>query len=87
MLNYNTKDPTEHSELKEHKLKDFSWYILVAEFLLHHTGSEELLLHLQDRRLLSAQPLLLGVLHASKHAQSFSFIVTSGNVRTQDVLP
>ena len=45
-------------------------YILVVEFILGHAGSEKLLLHLQYRCLLSAQPLLLGVLHIHKTTES-----------------
>lgn len=52
-------------------------YVLVVEVILRHAGSEKLLLHLQYWCLLSAQPLLLGVLHIYKPntlASSFSTI-------------
>lgn len=44
-------------------------YVLVDEVVLGHAGSEEFLLHLQYRRLLSAQPLLLGILNVGRTEQ------------------
>lgn len=65
-----------HSVLKtKHSLKKYCTdeqilYVLVVELILRHAVSEKLLLHLQYRGLLSAQSLLLGVLHIYKHTQS-----------------
>lgn len=44
-------------------------YILVDEVVLGHAGSEKFLLHLQYRCLLSAQPLLLGILNVGRTEQ------------------
>lgn len=50
-------------------------YVLIDEFILVHAGSEKLLLHLQYGCLLSAQPLLLGVLDIYKQRERISLLL------------
>lgn len=57
-------------------------YVLVDELVLAHAGLEKFLLHVQDRRLLSAQPLLLGVLNvATSRTQQRVFISNKENFK------
>lgn len=52
-------------------------YVLVDQVVLGHAGSEEFLLHLQYGCLLSAQPLLLGILNVDTEAEQKEFYFNS----------